>query len=92
MGEKMKQSEIDAYNAGVSAVADLAKRAAEDMRTKLRQKPTRYGFAIEALEGLVEGSRDLMLPDDPSHPQSQPAPRSGPPRAGGAVCVVDMVE
>jgi len=84
----MTQGERDAFNRGIDAMARLAQCSADVMRGKLKEKPTRYCFAIEALDGLVEAARDLRLPDDPASIQSQSVPRSGP-RNGGALCIVE---
>jgi len=84
----MTQGERDAYNRGIDAMARLAQCSADVMREKLREKPTRYCFAIEALDGLVEAARDLRLPDGPANVESKPAPRQGP-RGSGALCIVE---
>ncbi len=78
---------VEAYNAGVADLAAIARAAADVMRSKLKQKPTRYGFAIEALDGIVEAAAALTLPDEPMAASEARSPIARPSHAGGAVCV-----
>lgn len=57
----MTRSEITAYNAGIIAVLELALRSAQALEPRLIEKPTRYSFAIEALDALAEESAGLLL-------------------------------
>ena len=58
----MNTREVDAYNAGVLAVLDLARSSAAAMTARLVEKPTRYNFAAGAFAGLAEEGRALLLP------------------------------
>jgi len=59
-------AEIDAYNAGVHAVLDLASRSAASIDAIVVLKPTRFNFAAEALRGLAEEGRALLMRPDGS--------------------------
>lgn len=80
----MTRAETVAYNAGVAALAEIAAASAFVLRGRLVEKPTRYSFAVAALEGIVEAAESLMLPPPPdAQPSAAGAP--GPaPRLGGA--------
>ena len=58
----MNQAEMIAFNAGVAAVLALAKRTADALAPKITSKPTRFNFAIAALDGVAEEGRALLLP------------------------------
>ena len=45
---------------GGAHVLDLATGSAEALKLRLNERPTRYNFAIGALEGLVEAGSDLI--------------------------------
>ncbi len=59
----MTRNEAQAYNAGVRVVLDLARRSADALQAKLIERPTRYNFAIGALDGLAEEGAALLLPE-----------------------------
>ncbi len=59
----MTRNEAQAYNAGIRAVLDLARRSADALEAKLIERPTRYNFAIGALHGLAEEGAVLLLPE-----------------------------
>lgn len=62
----MTAAEIDAYNAGVAAVLDLAKATSAALVPRLAERPTRFNFAIGALDGLADVGRALLLPTPPA--------------------------
>ncbi len=78
------------FGADVGNLPDTAKAAADVMRSKLKQKPTRYGFAIEALDGIVEAAEALTLLDDPMAASEARSQIARPPHAGGAVCGAEV--
>ncbi len=59
----MTRNEAQAFNAGVCAVLDLARRSADALEAKLIERPTRYNFAVGALHGLAEEGVVLLLPE-----------------------------
>ncbi len=59
----LTRNEVKAYNAGVRAVLDLARRSADALEAKLVERPTRYNFAVGALHGLAEEGAAMMLPE-----------------------------
>ena len=61
----MTRAEIVAHNRGVAVVASLAAAAANALAARLVDKPTRFAFAIEALDAIVEASADVMVPMPP---------------------------
>ena len=86
----MTRSEIAAYNAGIVALAALAAAAADRLAARLEERPTRYAFAIEALDSIVEGATELLvpLPPDDSEPFCNPlapAPVERPELTAGGV-------
>ena len=58
--ESMTRSETMAFNAGVAAVLDLALASAEAIKPRLIEKPTRYNFAIGALQALAAEGQELL--------------------------------
>jgi hypothetical protein len=87
----MTRAEILAFNAGLAALAAVSAASADALRVRLVEKPTRYTFAIEALEGIVEAAADLMLPlpPDGADPAAggAPLPPAPAPIASGAAVV-----
>ena len=82
----MNNAEIAAYNAGVAAVLALAKRSADALAPKITQRPTRYNFAIAALDAVAEEGRALLFPVPPTDNAPAVLRPSGPaPVAGGAI-------
>ena len=72
----MTQSEIDAYNAGVMAVLNVAAATAATasaIGNERGWKPTREG-AAEALKGLAESGRALLIGDASTDGESGPTP------------------
>ena len=85
----MTRSEIIAYNAGVAGVLDLAKRSADALAPKVISKPTRYNFAIAALDAVAEEGRALLLPVPPADNAPVASRPSGPaPISRGAMAKV----
>lgn len=66
----MTKAEAVAYNAGVAAVAAIAAASADVLRARITEAPTRFNFAIGALEGIVEAANELMLPVENSEVRS----------------------
>lgn len=59
----MTRNEIIAYNAGVADLTAIAEAAADVLRARITDAPTRFNFAISALEGIVEAAGDLSIQD-----------------------------
>jgi hypothetical protein len=82
----MNPSEIRAYNAGVLAVLDIARVAAESIGTE-PWKPTRGG-AAGALEELAKAGRALLIndggPDGEAGGVVEPASPNGDPPSHGS--------
>jgi hypothetical protein len=57
----MTQSDITAFNMGVTAVLDLARLTAAAFRAHPSWKPTRSEFAAAALEELANVGKELLL-------------------------------
>ena len=89
----MTEPEILAHNRGVMALAAVAAACAEVLRGRLTEAPTRFSFAIAALEGIVEAADHLTRPPPPSDDNehaSSPTPRPTPPeRDQGASVTVE---
>ena len=82
----MTAAEVIAFNAGVTAVLTLAKRAADGLAPKVIHKPTRYNFALEALAALAEEGRGLLITPPPADSAPAVSRPSGPtPIVGGAM-------
>ena len=58
----MTRREAEAFNAGVSAVLALARATLDRLPQHVVDKPTRYNFAIGALDGLAEEGAQLLKP------------------------------
>jgi len=59
----MTSAEVTAYNLGVRAVLDAARRSAEDLsRAAATWKPTRVAFAIAALDEFAAAGESLLIP------------------------------
>lgn len=69
----MTHAEILAYNAGVADLAAIAEAAADALRTRITEAPTRFNFAIAALDGIVEAAGDLKLPLPPNETEPSTA-------------------
>lgn len=67
MADLASAAEIAAFNAGVAAVADLARRSAAAVEKSITRKPTRFNFAAEALSALADEAAQLLL-QSPSGP------------------------
>ena len=63
----MTRNEILSYNAGVNALAQIATASADALNERITVAPTRYGFAIGALEGIAEAAHNLLQPLPPSN-------------------------
>ena len=61
----MTSAEIAAYNAGVTAVLDLARASTDALLPKLKTQPTRINFAIGVLDGIADEGRALLIPLPP---------------------------
>ena len=57
----MTRAEIIAYNAGLATAIALATASAAALRLRLSERPTRFNYAVGALEGFVEAATDLVL-------------------------------
>lgn len=68
----MTRNEILAYNAGVSAVLALALRCSQTIEPKLTTKPTRYNFAIGALNALADEGHALLMAVPPGPSETDP--------------------
>ena len=69
----MTPREIVAYNAGVAAVLDLARATSAALAPRLVEMPTRFNFAMGALDGIAEEGRALLIPLPPSAGAAAPA-------------------
>ena len=59
-GAGVTRREAEAFNAGVSAVLALARATSDRLALQLVDKPTRYNFAMGALDGLAEEGAQLL--------------------------------
>ena len=86
----MTRSETLAFNAGINAVLDLAARTAAAMGPRLIDKPTRFNFAVGALEALASEGRALLieLPPEPTVPVAG-VPQSPSGHSGGASATME---
>lgn len=69
----MTRSEILAHNAGIALVVTLAARSSDALIGRLTERPTRFSYAIEALDAIVEAGAALALPLSSDGPEL-PAP------------------
>ena len=58
----MTRAEIIAFNQGIETVLSLARQTADSLRAKLTEKPTRYPFAIAALDEIADLGIHLLRP------------------------------
>lgn len=58
----MTRAEAIAFNSGLLTAATLAQAAAEALKARVVEKPTRYPFAIEALSAVAAEAVALMHP------------------------------
>ena len=76
----MTRAEIVAFNRGLAAIANVAAASAAVLRARLVEAPTRFNFAIGALEGIIGAAADLTLPlpPDGSEPAAVVLPKPAP--------------
>ena len=68
----MTTTEAKAYRTGIQAMIDLATAAAEALKSRITEKPTRFNFAIAALEALADEGALMMTQAEAAEP-SEPA-------------------
>jgi hypothetical protein len=76
----MTRNEMLAHNAGVLAVLALAIRSAQALESRLTEKPTRFNFAIGALQALAGEGASLLLPIPPRGGEPADAVTPQPPK------------
>ena len=69
----MTAAEVRAYNAGVAAVIALARATSGRLALRLTEKPTRFNFAVGALDSLAEEGAALMVAAGTEWMLSEPA-------------------
>ncbi|WP_158811080.1 hypothetical protein [Beijerinckia sp. L45] len=87
----MTRSEIDAFNAGVVAVLDLALRCSQSIELRMVEKPTRFNFASGALLALADEGRVLLMPVPPKPSEGislTPGPRTPVPHSSAEALAV----